>query len=80
MEQRVGRVDRVGSLANQTGEPVETYIIRNPGTYEDRILNVVNERMKMVRVLLGAGEWLRSDSLTTSFDNLDQYRLDFSPK
>lgn len=79
MEQRIGRVDRVGSLANETKQPVDIFIIRNPGTYEDRILNVVNERMKMVRVLLGAGEWLQSESLTTRFENLDEYALDFSP-
>ena len=81
MEQRVGRVDRINSLAFREKEPVEIYLFDLKGTYEERILKVIRERTEMTRVLLGAGEWLKDDGeLREMFaGNLADYKLNFSP-
>ena len=85
MEQRVGRVDRIGSLARKKHLPVEIFIMLvTPETYEEKIFSVVMERMKIFRALLGAGEWLEKSQLRVNFasqngeDPLAPYRLDFS--
>lgn len=81
MEQRVGRIDRIKSLAARTKTPIEIYYFRIGGTYEERIFKAVKERMDMTRVLLGAGDWLAdNDSPRLLFESdLTKYKLDFEP-
>lgn len=91
MEQRVGRVDRIGSLARREKKPIEIHYLMTPGSYEERIFGVVMERMSLVRALLGAGEWLRSNDLSRQFaasaagatvesePDLARFRLNFAP-
>jgi hypothetical protein len=81
MEQRVGRIDRINSLAARTKQPIEIYYFRIRGTYEERIFRVVKERMEMTRILLGAGEWLSQDDEPREVfgRDLEKYRLNFAP-
>ena len=68
-------------LATRTMEPIEIYVFNPKGTYEERILKVVKERMEMTRVLLGAGEWINDtgEPRETFGDTLKNYRLNFVP-
>ena len=52
-----------------------------PGTYEEYMVRKVRERMEMIEVLLGAGEWLAAVSPEgqESITELEHYRLDFAP-
>jgi hypothetical protein len=51
-----------------------------PGTYEEFMARRVRERMEMMKVLLGAGEWLAaSPEEQESIADLEEYRLDFAP-
>jgi hypothetical protein len=51
-----------------------------PGTYEEYMAKKVSERVEMMRVLLGAGEWLSdSPEAQHSFADLEPYGLNFEP-
>jgi hypothetical protein len=51
-----------------------------PGTYEEYMAQKVRERMEMMKVLLGAGEWLAaSPEEQGTISELERYRLDFAP-
>jgi SNF2 family DNA or RNA helicase len=79
-EQEVGRVDRMQSLSWRETKPVEIYYVWQPGTYEERIAKAVEHRLVMMRTLLGAGAWLAADPEEQElFDQLEDYRLEFSP-
>ena len=80
MEQQIGRVDRIGSLSRRTSRPVEVVWAWMPGSYEEFMANKVRERMEMMKVLLGAGEWLAaSPEQQDAVAALAQYQLDFAP-
>jgi hypothetical protein len=80
MEQQIGRIDRIGSLSRRAKKPVEVVWAWVPGTYEEYMARKVRERMDMMRVLLGAGEWLAaSPEEQEAVVDLDRYRLDFAP-
>jgi superfamily II DNA or RNA helicase len=80
MEQQVGRIDRMGSLSRREGQPIEVYYAWQEGTYEEHIAKIVEERVEIMRVLLGAGEWLQdSPKDHESISRLKEYALDFSP-
>jgi len=51
-----------------------------PGTYEEHMARKVRERMEMMKVLLGAGEWLAaSPEEQDTITDLERYRLNFAP-
>jgi hypothetical protein len=80
MEQQIGRVDRIGSFASRKKKQIEVLYVHQPKTYEERIADVVRERCEMLRVLLGAGQWLaETPEQQARVTRLEQYRLDFSP-
>lgn len=80
MEQQIGRVDRIGSLSRRVSRPVEVVWAWVPGTYEEYMARKVCERMEMMKVLLGAGEWLAaSPEEQETVADLERYRLDFAP-
>lgn len=80
MEQQIGRVDRIGSLSRRVSRPLEVVWAWVPGTYEDHMAGKVRERMEMMKVLLGAGEWLAaSPEEQETVGDLERYRLDFAP-
>jgi len=81
MEQRVGRVDRIGSLSRRTRKPVEVCYAWVPGTYEEFIKERVEKRVEMLRVLLGAGEFLEDNPNEQKIGlDLKLYELDFAPR
>ena len=56
---RFGRVDRIGSLSRRAVKPLDVVWAWVPHSYEgDKWLVKSVERMEMMKVLLGAGEWL----------------------
>ncbi len=80
MEQQVGRVDRINSLAHRMRVPVEVYYAHLPGTYEEYIADEVKRRCEMLRLVLGAGEWLADKPEDQKrIAELERYQLDFEP-
>lgn len=80
MEQQIGRVDRIGSLSRRASRPLEVLWAWVPGTYEEYMARKVRERMEMMKVLLGAGEWLSaSPEEQETISDLERYCLDFAP-
>jgi ERCC4-related helicase len=54
LEQRTGRVDRVGSLAERTGEPIVVFEPFLAGTQDERLFRVVKDREAWFNVVMGA--------------------------
>ena len=75
MEQRIGRVHRLGG-AHSSARKVEVVYCYQEGTYEAHMVKRVQERCKMLRVLLGAGQWLDEDQ---EIEDVDRYRMSFPP-
>lgn len=73
MEQRIGRVHRLGGC-RRAGEKVKVVYCFQRGTYEQVMAARVQKRCEMMRVLLGAGQWLDQDKEITE---LDTYRMTF---
>ena len=56
LEQRTGRVDRIGSQAEASGEPVVIYEIYEPflaGTHDEKMFRVVKDRERWFGVVMG---------------------------
>jgi len=53
LEQRTGRVDRVGSKAQRTGDPVVVYEPYLAGTQDERLYRVVKDRQRWFDVVMG---------------------------
>jgi hypothetical protein len=71
----------MGSLSWRTKKSVEIHHVWQPRTYEETIARKVQQRVQMMRTLLGAGQWLSDEpSEQKEFQALDRYRLNFSPK
>ncbi len=80
LEQEIGRIDRIGSLSRRKRRPLEVIWTVTPGSYEEYMKQAVERRLDLMKVLLGAGEWLASSPETQErLDDLERYRLDFSP-
>lgn len=75
MEQRIGRVHRLGG-AHSDRNKVEVVYCYQEGTYEAHMAKRVQERCKMLRVLLGAGQWLDED---TDIAEAERYSMTFPP-
>jgi len=75
MEQRIGRVHRLGGIRKAGEKVIVVYCFQN-GTYEQVMATRVQQRCEMMRVLLGAGQWLDADR---EIEELDQYRMTFPP-
>jgi ERCC4-related helicase len=61
LEQRTGRIDRLGSKAAQTGTNIIVYEPYIAGTQDEKMYRVVKDREKWFKVLMGeqviTGEW-----------------------
>jgi len=81
MEQKTGRVDRIGSLSWRERQPVEIFYVWRDKTYEAAIAEAVRRRLRMMRLLLGAGNWLSDDpGEQRQLEDFERkYRLSFSP-
>ena len=73
MEQRIGRVHRLGG-SRRVNEKVIVIYCYQKGTYEEVMAARVQQRCEMMRVLLGAGQWLDEDR---EVKELDPYRMTF---
>jgi len=54
LEQRTGRVDRIGSLAARTNEPVTVYLPYLSATQDEKMYRVVRDRERWFQVVMGA--------------------------
>jgi hypothetical protein len=61
LEQRTGRVDRIGSRAERTAQPVVVYEPYLAGTHDEKMFRVVKDRERWFGVVMGetpdASEW-----------------------
>jgi SNF2 family DNA or RNA helicase len=61
LEQRTGRVDRIGSRAERTGQPVVVYEPYLAGTHDEKMFRVVKDRERWFGVVMGetpdSSEW-----------------------
>ncbi len=73
MEQRIGRVHRLGG-SRRANEKVTVVYCYQKGTYEQVMAARIHQRCEMMRVLLGAGQWLDEDR---EVKELDSYRMTF---
>ena len=73
MEQRIGRVHRIGGSRGVNEKVVVVYCYQK-GTYEQVMAARVQQRCEMMRVLLGAGQWLDEDR---EVKELDPYCMTF---
>jgi len=73
MEQRIGRVHRLGGIRKSREKVTVIYCYQN-GTYEEVMAARVQQRCEMMRVLLGAGQWLDADR---EVKELDKYIMHF---
>jgi superfamily II DNA or RNA helicase len=73
MEQRIGRVHRIGGNRKKN-EKVKVIYCYQAGTYEETIARRVQQRCEMMRVLLGAGQWLDADQ---EVGLLKEYEMSF---
>jgi hypothetical protein len=64
LEQRTGRVDRIGSKAEMTGKPVVVYEPYVDGTHDEKMFRVVKDRERWFGIVMGGGSG--SDELATA--------------
>lgn len=73
MEQRIGRVHRMGGT-RKAHEKVNVIYCYQKGTYEESIASRVQTRCEMMRALLGAGQWLDVDR---DIREISSYMMEF---
>jgi len=54
LEQRTGRVDRLGAKAEQCGHPIRVYVPYLEGCQDEKLFRVVSERERWFGVVMGA--------------------------
>lgn len=63
LEQRTGRVDRIGSKAERVGQSIKVYLPYIAGTQDEKMYRVVMDRERWFKVVMG--EKLKTDSRST---------------
>ena len=63
LEQRTGRVDRIGAKAEQVSKPIEVFLPYVGGTQDEKQYRVVMDRERWFQVLMG--EEYRTDEYAT---------------
>jgi superfamily II DNA/RNA helicase len=63
LEQRTGRVDRIGSKAERCGEPIYVYLPYLSETQDEKMYRVVMERERWFNIVMG--EKYKVDASTT---------------
>jgi superfamily II DNA/RNA helicase len=53
LEQRTGRIDRIGSKAEATGQPVVIYEPYLGGTHDEKMFRVVKDRERWFGIVMG---------------------------
>ena len=75
IEQRIGRVHRLGGMRSKK-RPLEVVYCYRKNSYEELIANRVKQRCEMMHALLGAGTWLHQER---EVDGLSRYAMTFPP-
>lgn len=73
IEQRIGRVHRLGGMRSHA-RPVEVIYCYQNDSYEDVIAQRIKQRCRMMHALLGAGTWLDQER---EVQDLERYRMTF---
>jgi superfamily II DNA/RNA helicase len=53
LEQRTGRLDRIGALAEREGRPIEVYEPYLAGTHDEKMFRVVKDRAQWFDIVMG---------------------------
>lgn len=53
LEQRTGRLDRIGALAEREGKPIEVYEPYLAGTHDEKMFRVVKDRAQWFDIVMG---------------------------
>lgn len=56
LEQRTGRVDRLGSKAERSGQPIKVYLPYVEGCQDEKLFRVVMDRERWFGIVMGADE------------------------
>ena len=56
LEQRTGRIDRLGSKAERAGKPIRVYLPYVEGCQDEKLFRVVMDRERWFGVVMGAEE------------------------
>lgn len=84
MEQRIGRVDRINSLASRAkkkaDKEIQVYYCAIPGTYEEKMWKRVQRRQDIFRRVLGAARWVNdNDDSDENIVASKDIKMDLSP-
>jgi ERCC4-related helicase len=71
LEQRTGRVDRLGSLAARTNQPVTIFLPYLAATQDEKMYRVVRDRERWFQVVMGARHELDEQALETIAERVD---------
>lgn len=70
LEQRTGRVDRIGAKAEQVGRSIAVYLPYVGGTQDEKMYRVVTDREQWFNIVMGGS---RTDGSLTSARETDKY-------
>lgn len=71
LEQRTGRIDRIGSLAARTGSPVAVYLPYLASTQDEKMYRVVRDRERWFQVVMGAKHELDESAIEHIADRVE---------
>src|SRR5690606_21211967 len=67
LEQRTGRVDRIGARAEHAGAPIEVAMPFVAATQDEKMYRVVTDRERWFNVVMGGEAMLRLDGRSTDW-------------
>jgi superfamily II DNA/RNA helicase len=71
LEQRTGRIDRIGSLAARVGSPVAVYLPYLAATQDEKMYRVVRDRERWFQVVMGAKHELDESAIERIADRVE---------
>lgn len=74
LEQRTGRLDRIGALAEREGKPIEVYEPYLAGTHDEKMFRVVKDRAGWFDIVMG-----RSSNADESSTDAEEGRVPLHP-
>jgi SNF2 family DNA or RNA helicase len=75
LEQRTGRLDRIGAFAERQGKNIEVYEPYLAGTHDEKMFRVVKDRAQWFDVVMG-----RSAGADEHITDAEETRLPLHPK
>jgi hypothetical protein len=75
LEQRTGRIDRLGAKAERCGKPIMVYIPYIDGCQDEKLFRVVSDRERWFNVVMGAEQAIKRilDASSTEIDKLAEH-------